>query len=348
MTDREPSWWYGSKGEWISSALTPAAEAYGWIAAKRFQRTAATHAAHPVICVGNFTVGGTGKTPLALKLAELVRRQHVEPWFLSRGYGGRLKGPVRVDVGSHTAIDVGDEPLLLAANAPTVIARDRRQGAMLIAASAPANAVIIMDDGLQNPSLAKDLTIAVVDARRGVGNGRVLPAGPLRAPLAFQLSLADMIVVTGGRDIALDPSLEVALAFFTGTVIRAATIASGDTSWLKHRRILAYAGIANPNRFFSILDTLEARVVARRALGDHAPISERTATELLQAAATLNCDLVTTAKDMARLKGRGGAAGRLASQSRVLDIATTFNDYDEQQLTTRLQKELIAHRKRSP
>ena len=162
----------------------------------------------PVICIGNFTAGGSGKTPLALLVAQLVADEGREPWFLSRGYGGRLPGPIQVAPDVHGSADVGDEPLLLARRAPTVIARNRAAGAQFIEATAPANAVIIMDDGLQNPFLAKELVIAVVSGDRGFGNGHVIPAGPLRAPLAAQIGLADTIVVTGHEASELEEALE--------------------------------------------------------------------------------------------------------------------------------------------
>ncbi len=135
----------------------------------------------PVICLGNLTIGGAGKTPAALAVAHLLLAAHERPFFLSRGYGGRLAGPVRVDPSFHHAADVGDEPLMLARLAPTIVARDRVAGAH-VARSAGAS-VIVMDDGFQNPSLIKDLAILLVDGRRGIGNGRIIPAGPLRAPL---------------------------------------------------------------------------------------------------------------------------------------------------------------------
>ncbi len=346
MATREPPWWYGSRYDWASQALMPISSLYGWVVTQRYRRTLPAHAAHPVVCIGNFTAGGTGKTPLALALADLLRREQRQPWFLSRGYGGRLVGPVRVEPARHTAADVGDEPLLLAAAAPTIVTRDRRAGAMMIAASAPAEAVIIMDDGLQNPSLAKDLTIAVVDGHRGVGNGRVMPSGPLRAPLAFQLNTADMIVVNGTTP-TLDPSLEVALAFFGGEVIRAKPVAAGDTAWLKDRRVLAFAGIANPQRFFTLLEGLGARLVVTRVYGDHAVYSEREARALMDAAKTLNCDLVTTAKDMARLGGTSGPSAELAHTAKVVAMSLSFTDEDRARLQSMIQRKLIALRQPS-
>ncbi|MBX9682377.1 MAG: tetraacyldisaccharide 4'-kinase [Hyphomicrobium sp.] len=342
MASREPSWWYSASPAWPANLLTPAARLYGAAMVRRYRNTAPARAAHPVICVGNFTVGGTGKTPLSLALAKQLRSRHRPPWFLSRGYGGKLAGPVRVDPARHTAADVGDEPLLLARDAPTIVSRHRPAGAMLIASCAPADAVIIMDDGLQNPSLAKDVSIAVVDCRRGVGNGRVLPAGPLRAPLAFQMSLADVIVVTGDRETPLDPDFEAALSLFPGPMIRAHAIAAGDTTWLKSRRVIAYAGIANPQRFFTMLEQLDARIIATRVYGDHATYSERDASELLDAAKALDCDLVTTSKDLARLAGMPGATAELHARSKVFAITLSFSDDDLRQLMSLIMEKIGA------
>src|SRR5215472_3789534 len=167
---REPGfWWRAGTG----GTLAPLAALYGAVAGLRM-RAAGRQAGLPVICLGNFTVGGAGKTPAALAVAQLLHAAHERPFFLSRGYGGRLTGPVRVSSALHRAADVGDEPILLARLAPTVVARNRVAGAAF-ACSAGAS-VIIMDDGFQNPSLVKDLSLVLVDGRRGIGNGRVVPA----------------------------------------------------------------------------------------------------------------------------------------------------------------------------
>src|SRR6478672_1390966 len=190
---REPSFWWGEAGL-ASSLLAPLAMVYGAVAGLRLGAPG-RRAGVPVVCAGNLTVGGGGKTPTALAVARLLAHAGERPIFLSRGYGGRLAGPLRVDPARHRALDVGDEPLLLARVAPTVVARDRIEGArMAVAAGA---SVIVMDDGFQNPSLAKDLSLLVVDARRGVGNGRIIPAGPLRAPARGQLARAHALVVIG-------------------------------------------------------------------------------------------------------------------------------------------------------
>src|SRR5271170_5688472 len=191
---REPAfWWQPGSG----ALLSPLGGIYGIVAALRMQ-SKGRRAGVPVICLGNFTVGGAGKTPAALAVGRLLLAAHERPFFLSRGYGGRLAGPVRVDPAVHTAAAVGDEPLLLARLAPTIVARDRLAGAE--AARRAGAGVIVMDDGFQNPALTKDLAILLVDGRRGIGNGRVIPAGPLRAPLETQISEADALVVVGRTD----------------------------------------------------------------------------------------------------------------------------------------------------
>jgi tetraacyldisaccharide 4'-kinase len=186
----EPRWWYSNRWSLVPRLLNPVARVVGWSTARRWRRSDGYRATLPVVCVGNFTAGGTGKTPLALNIAECLRELGEKPVFLTRGYGGTAHGPRRVDADHDSATLVGDEAILLARTAPTFVARNRAGGAQAIehaiAARDCSATILIMDDGLQNPQLHKDLTIAVVDGVRGLGNGHVLPAGPLRAPLEFQ------------------------------------------------------------------------------------------------------------------------------------------------------------------
>src|SRR6266849_1908625 len=264
---REPSFWWRepAAGALVPILLAPLAAAYGAVAAARLVRPG-NSAGVPVLCVGNLTVGGAGKTPTALALARMLAAAGRRPIFLSRGYGGTLAGPVEVDPARHRAADVGDEPLLLARTAPTIVARDRVRGAgMAVAAGAD---VIVMDDGFQNPSLAKDFSVLVVDARRGIGNGRVIPAGPLRAPLDAQLSRAHALVVVGtssraaavaaaarARDIpVLQARLRPDAAFIVG---------------LGGARVLAFAGIGDPEKFFLTLADAGVALAARRSFSDH-------------------------------------------------------------------------------
>jgi tetraacyldisaccharide 4'-kinase len=324
----EPNWWYQEGSRWQARLLSPVAALVGGIATARLKNPSPYCSRLPVICVGNFTVGGSGKTPLALFLARLLLAEGRQPWFLSRGYGGRLKGPLQVEIAAHTAADVGDEPLLLAQAAPTVIARDRPEGAKLIESAAASDAVIIMDDGLQNPSLSKDLAIALVDADRGFGNGLVLPAGPLRAPLGAQIGLAGLIVMTG-RGITGNPALARHLRTLTNApIVSARTEPAAPADTFHGRRVLAYAGIANPDRFFQILKSLGTIVVECRAFADHHSFSDSEARELLDSAGRMGADLVTTEKDFIRLAGAQGVRAELRKRSMKLAIQMTMEGSD--------------------
>lgn len=339
----EPGWWYGRPGHPLGPLLAPLGSIYGALARRRLERGAEYRSRLPVICVGNFTAGGTGKTPLTLHLAGTLARAGHLPVALTRGYGGRLKGPYWVDATRDGAGDVGDEALLLSQVLRTMLSRDRAAGAKAIETGPHPASVIVMDDGLQNGSLAKDLVIAVVDGRRGFGNGRVIPAGPLRAPLPFQMHLADVIVVneTAGGDGRVADTLR---REFTGAVLRAATTPTGDTGWLAEAPLLAWAGIGGPERFFGLLAALGGDVRIRRCFPDHHPLSDLEAAELIEASRTSGTRLVTTAKDHARLHRRGGAAAELARESRVLEIGLTFSAGDADRLDEIVQSALARPR----
>jgi tetraacyldisaccharide 4'-kinase len=278
-------------------------------------------AAIPVLCAGNFTVGGSGKTPTAIAAARILIVAGKRPFFLSRGYGGRLAGPVRVD--AQPADDVGDEPLLLARVAPTIVARDRPAGA---AAAVQAGAdAIIMDDGWQNPSLAKDLVIAVLDGRRGIGNGRVFPAGPLRAPLHSQLDHADALLVIGPPGSGAEPAIAAGqrrnLPRFDGELApEPAAIAK-----LAGARVLAFAGIADPGKFFATLEANGIAVAARRSFLDHHRFSVREIADLLAQADRERLALVTTEKDLARLAGDPHAS-ELVARTAALPVTLKVRD----------------------
>ena len=294
---RAPAFWWRAPSL-AANALRPIGLGYGAVAARRMRRRG-EQAGVPVICVGNFTAGGAGKTPTALAVAQRLIDAGERPVFLSRGYGGRLRGPVRVDPARHGALDVGDEPLLLARIAPAIVAHDRPAGARL--AVAEGAGMIVMDDGLQNPSLTKDLTIAVVDGQTGVGNGLCLPAGPLRAPLSAQWPRVDAVIVVGagaGGDAVADEAERRGKR-----AIRARLEPDPATAaLLRGRRVLAFAGIGRPEKLFATLEACGAQIIARQAFPDHHPFTARDMAGLAVRAEADGLALVTTEKDCARIE----------------------------------------------
>jgi tetraacyldisaccharide 4'-kinase len=253
----------------------------------------------PVVCVGNFTAGGAGKTPTALRLAAMLRAAGESPVFLTRGYGGRLSGPLRVEA-QHESPEVGDEPLLLARTAPTIVSRDRPAGARLAARQGAS--VIVMDDGLQNPSLAKDLSIAVVDGAAGFGNRMPLPSGPLRAPLAAQWPRADAVLIIGDGAAGVAVARE-ARALGKSVWHGRLSPASDAAARLHGRRVLAFAGIGRPEKAFETVRECGAEVVATRAFPDHHAFSAADVAALRTEARRRELMLVTTEKDLVRLPG---------------------------------------------
>lgn len=320
---REPAfWWQPGRGLLPSRLLSPLAAAYGAVASLRLNAPG-RRAGVPVICLGNFTVGGSGKTPAALAVARLLLAAQQRPFFLSRGYGGRLAGPVRVNPAVHGAADVGDEPLLLARLAPTIVARDRIAGAA--AAACGGASVVVMDDGLQNPSLRKDLAIVVVDGRRGIGNGRILPAGPLRAPLESQIARAHALLVVGAPDAA-------AAAIVAAAQRRLLPVLRGriepdrqSLAALTGCKILAFAGIADPQKFFATLDEAGLVVAERLSFADHHRYTPAEARMLLERAKAQDLLLLTTEKDHARLAGDRELAG-LADHAAALPVRLVVDD----------------------
>jgi tetraacyldisaccharide 4'-kinase len=316
---REPEFWWRGDGA-AARLLAPAGAAYGFVAARRMAQPG-RYATVPVLCVGNFTVGGSGKTPTAIATAQLLIKAGHHPFFLSRGYGGRLAGPVRVETQGADA--VGDEPLLLARVAPTIVARDRPAGA---AAAAQAGAdAIIMDDGWQNPSLRKDLAIAVLDGRRGIGNGRVFPAGPLRAPLESQLDHAGALLVIGRPAAGAEPAIAAAqrrsLPHFDGELAPDPTVIAK----LAGAKVLAFAGIADPDKFFATLESGGIAVAARRGFPDHHRFAPGEIADLLAHADRERLALVTTEKDLARLAG-DPQASELLARSTALPVTLKVGD----------------------
>jgi tetraacyldisaccharide 4'-kinase len=298
---REPAFWY-RPSSWTSRLLMPLGVLYGLVAGQRLQREG-FDAGIPVLCIGNYHVGGAGKTPTVLALVQVLRDLGETPVVLSRGYGGRLHGPIQVDPARHVADDVGDEPLMMAGSVAVVVARDRIAGVAL--ARSRRASVILMDDGFQNPAIAKDASLIVIDGDRGLGNACVFPAGPLRAPLKPQLDRTDALIVIGDGTAARAVAGAIAAR---GRPVLSARLKPDDASVasLGGKRVLAFAGIGDPARFFRTLGASGIEVVAKRAFADHHPYSKSEILSLVAEARRDALTLVTTEKDLARLRGGEG------------------------------------------
>ena len=333
---REPAFWH-RPSSWKSHLLRPLGALYGAVAARRLQRKG-FDAAVPVLCVGNYHLGGAGKTPAVLALAKMLRELGETPVVLSRGYGGRLRGPVMVDPARHSAADVGDEPLMLAAHVPVAVARDRVDGVAL--ARSQRASLILMDDGFQNPAIAKDASLIVIDSERGVGNGKVFPAGPLRAPLSPQLARTDALIVVGAGEAG--KAVAAAIAARGGLVLSAHLKPEAEAlKQLAGKRVLAFAGIGDPQRFFRTLRSNDVEVIRERAFADHHPFSPSEIEALIADAKRDALTLVTTEKDLARL--RSGA--ELPDWARdIVAFAITMEFDDATRLRTFLADRLFTAR----
>ncbi len=289
---KAPAFWWS--GGWPAAALRPLALLWRVAGAARSLVTRRYHPKVPLICVGNAVVGGAGKTPVTMALAaDLVARGR-RVGLLSRGYGGTLSGPVQVDPSRHRAADVGDEPLLLAALGPTVVAHDRAAGARALEALGVD--AIVMDDGLQNPGIAPGLSLLVVDGGVGFGNGLIVPAGPLREPLAAALDKVAAVVVVG----ADRAGVEAAVAG-RRPVLGARLEPTASALELSGRRVLGFAGIGRPEKFRETLVEIGAEIAGFEAFPDHHAFTPDQIMELVERAASLDAEPVTTSKDACRL-----------------------------------------------
>lgn len=318
-----PDFWW-SDPSIAAHMLRPAAALYGFVSGQKMGRSSRYTATIPVICVGNFVVGGAGKTPVALALADCFQNMGLVPGFLSRGYGGTLAGPVIVEPHRHTALEVGDEPLLLAERAKTIVARDRVAGARALEQAGID--VIVLDDGFQNPSLSKTQSWIVVDGTVGIGNGLCMPAGPLRVPMEKQVRQTDRIVVLGEG-----PGREAMRTVCQASDIElvAASLVPSIEDGLRDQPLLGFCGIGRPRKFFDTLADAGLTLVGEVEFGDHHVVSEAEARALLRRAEIDQAILVTTAKDLVRMKNATGEAQReLASKSVMVPVTCQFDDRD--------------------
>jgi len=330
---RAPAFWQDPPGL-LARALAPLGAIYGAATARRMARPG-EQVAVPVVCVGDFVAGGAGKTPTAIALAKMLRQTGERVAFLSRGYGGEAHAaPLLVDPARHSARAVGDEPLLLARVAPCWVGADRVACAR--AAIEACASVLVMDDGLQNPSLAKDFSICVIDGEARFGNGLCVPAGPLRAPLAAQAPFVDALVVIGGEAVADLASLAPGRPMFTARLQADAAAASK----LIGRPVLAFAGIARPQKFYSSLRAVGAQVARERAFADHYRFRPGEIAALEAEADAHGLLAVTTEKDRMRFPAGEGAD--------VLTLPVKLGFDDAAGVAVRLSDALAARRKGAP
>ena len=315
---RAPMFWHASPGLW-ARLFSPLGALYAGATRRRLARGPRARLDVPVICIGNLNAGGTGKTPTVIALATRLAARGVAVHAVTRGHGGTLQGPVRVVERQHTAAQTGDEALLLAAFLPTWVAKDRAAGARA-AIDAGAQA-ILLDDGFQNPALAHDLAIVVVDAHIGFGNGLVIPTGPLREPIATGLARADLILSIG------DAQAQARFAQTWGPVLTlphvTGALAALPTGLpLAGVPVLAFAGIGHPEKFFRTLRAMGADLRATHALRDHQPLSDALMSRMLREAKALGAQVVTTEKDAVRL------APALRAQVMTLPVRLEIADWE--------------------
>lgn len=319
VSEAPPFWW--TKTGWQAICLYPLSFVYGRVSGAILQHRRRHPLSVPVICVGNFTVGGAGKTPTAIAIARAAKARGLSPGFLSRGYGGSLDVTTVVDPHHHRSTAVGDEPLLLAREALTVISRRRVAGAEKLVAEGAD--LIIMDDGFQSARLHVDYALIVIDSMRGIGNGWVVPSGPVRAPIPVQMRHLDAILKVGKGDAA---DQFVRQASRSGKPVLVANVMPQSGGDLSGKSVLAYAGIADPRKFYRTLEELGAVIADRQDFPDHHHLADDEISDLLARSEKQGLQLVTTAKDSVRLAGGHGRAAELHEKSKVVDVDMVFDD----------------------
>lgn len=318
-SESPPFWW--EKPDWRAFALSPLSFTYGFVAGRRMHTAKREKIAAPVLCVGNFTVGGTGKTPVAIALARQAKRMQLKPGILSRGHGGGFSSPHIVDPSHDSAKHVGDEPLLLAEHAPVAVTPNRAAGAQLLIDRHGCD-FLIMDDGFQSARIHIDYALVVVDARRGIGNGHVIPAGPMRAGLTEQMRFTDAVLKVGegdGANRVLRQAARAGRAFFE------AHVRAYPPDGIAGKPCLAFAGIGDPGKFFDTVEAAGGEVVVAKSFADHHFYSEFDAQDLLATAEARGLTIVTTAKDAVRLDHGGEALAALRQKAKVIGIEAMFD-----------------------
>ncbi|MBE7636827.1 tetraacyldisaccharide 4'-kinase [Sneathiella sp. P13V-1] len=321
---KAPKFWNKGSGSILQQLLRPLSAVYVVIDRMNRARVMPQSVSIPVICVGNAVAGGAGKTPVSISIARFLIAKGWKVHFLSRGYGGSYKGPTRVVPDVHGANEVGDEPLILANTAPTWISQDRVIGAK--AAVEAGAEVIIMDDGFQNPSLHKDISFLVVDGGYGLGNGSLLPAGPLRETWGTALGRADAVIVVDPSPITSDLNCDDKPKF------NAQIVPLDLQTEIVGQKVIAFAGIGRPEKFFKSLQNIGADVIESVEFSDHHKFSQDDIMKLVERAANLEAALVTTRKDYVRLSPEAKL------MTTVFDIDLTFEK--PQRLQTLLAEKL--------
>ncbi|GAA5626267.1 tetraacyldisaccharide 4'-kinase [Brucella sp. NBRC 12953] len=320
-SEAPPFWW--DKPNWRAYGLAPLSWIYGAVAGRRLLKAEPPKVPAPVLCIGNFTVGGAGKTPTAIAFAKAAKERGLHPGIVSRGYGGNYKGLHIVDPSADSARHVGDEPLLLARHAPVALCPDRLKSALEL--HQRGCDFIIMDDGFQSARLHTDFSLLVVDSTRGIGNGKVIPAGPLRAPLTDQMRKTDAVLRIGK---GAEADFVVRQASRAGRAVYEAQLQPSSSADVAGNRWLAFAGIGNPSKFFASVQQAGGEVAEGKTFPDHYSYQPDDIAKLIETAEKLGVGLITTAKDHVRLVTMSDVPNAFIRNLAVLDVALAFERKD--------------------
>ncbi len=320
-SEAPPFWW--DKPNWRAYGLAPLSWIYGAVAGRRLLKAEPPKIPAPVLCIGNFTVGGAGKTPTAIAFAKAVKERGLHPGIVSRGYGGNYKGLHIVDPSADSARHVGDEPLLLARHAPVALCPDRLKSALEL--HQRGCDFIIMDDGFQSARLHTDFSLLVVDSTRGIGNGKVIPAGPLRAPLTDQMRKTDAVLRIGK---GAEADFVVRQASRAGRAVYEAQLQPSSSADVAGNRWLAFAGIGNPSKFFASVQQAGGEVAEGKTFPDHYSYQPDDIAKLIETAEKLGVGLITTAKDHVRLVTMSDVPNAFIRNLAVLDVDLAFERKD--------------------